>query len=78
MREVRRSKNNRDRQVVMKMRVWCGNKYLTHTKMKARSPHDKTSILKMRFLDAVIAPVMRMMEKKRLVRNFKEPTCPIG
>jgi hypothetical protein len=46
--------------------------------MKLRRPHEKTSVLKMRFLDAAIAPVMRMSEKKTLVRGLKEPTCPSG
>jgi len=46
--------------------------------MKLRMPHEKTSILKMRFLDTVIAPVMRISEKKTVGRSLKEPTCPNG
>jgi hypothetical protein len=38
-----------------------------------RRPHEKTSVLKMRFLDTVIAPVMRISEKKTLVRNLTQP-----
>jgi hypothetical protein len=62
----------------MNIRVSCGNKCLTHAKRRARRPHEKTSVLKMRFLDAAIAPVMRMREKKTVVKALKEPTCPSG
>jgi hypothetical protein len=46
--------------------------------MKLRRHHEKTSVLKMRFLDAVIAPVMRISEKKTVVSGLKEPTHPSG
>jgi hypothetical protein len=79
MREVRSTRKKRARQLAAKMRVcWCGNKNLAHVKMKARRPHEKTRVLKMRFLDTVIAPVMRMSEKKIVGRGLKEPSCPNG
>jgi hypothetical protein len=79
IREVRSTRKNRARQLATKMRVcWCGNKNLAHVKMKARRPHEKTSVLKMRFLDTVSAPVMRMSEKKTVGRGLKEPISPSG
>jgi len=79
MREVRSTRKNKVREYVTKMRACrCGNKNLSHTKMKARRPHEKTSLRKMRFLDAVLAPVMRINEKKAVVTGLKEPTHPSG
>jgi hypothetical protein len=75
---VRSTRKKRPRELVTKMRVWCGNKYLTHSKMKTRRHHEKTSVLKIRFLDTVIAPVMRMSEKRMLGRGLKEPISPSG
>jgi len=60
------------------MRASCGNKYFVHRKTNVKRPHEKTSVLKMRFLEAVIAPVMRMREKKTAGRGLKEPTHPSG
>jgi hypothetical protein len=60
------------------MKVRYGNRCFTHRKMNVRRPHEKTSVLNMRFLDTVIAPVTRMREKKTLVKGLNEPTCPNG
>ena len=78
IREVRSARKKRAQELVTKVRVWCGNKYLTHTMMKARRHHEKTSILKMRFLEAAIAPVMRMSEKRTAGSGLKEPINPSG
>jgi len=79
IKEVRSNRKNRTRQFITKMRLWYGNKCLAHSsKMKLRRHHEKTSVLKMRFLEAVIAPVMRMREKKTAGRGLKEPTHPSG
>jgi hypothetical protein len=79
MREVRSNRKKRPKELPTKVRVcWCGNKNLVHVKMKARMPHEKTSVLKIRFLDAVIAPVIRINEKKAVVTGLKEPIHPSG
>jgi hypothetical protein len=73
MRKVRSTRKTRARQVFTRMSAWDGNKYQVHRKTKVRRPHEKTSALKMRFLDTVIAPVMRISERKTLVRNLTQP-----
>jgi len=46
--------------------------------MKVRRPHEKTSVLKTRFLDAVIVPVIRINEKKVAPTGLKVPIHPSG
>jgi len=70
MRKVSSTRKDRDRQLFTNKRVWYGNKYHVHRKMTVRRPHEKTSVLKMRFLDTVIAPAMRMSDKKTMVRSL--------
>jgi len=74
----RSARKKRAQELVTKVRVWWGNKYLTHTKMKARRQHEKTSTRKMRFLEAAIAPVMRMSERRTAGSGLKEPINPSG
>jgi len=73
MRKVSSIRKTKDRQLVTKMRSWYGSKNRIHSKTKVRRPHEKTSVLKMRFLDTVIAPAMRMSERKILVRSLTQP-----
>ena len=77
MRKVRSSRKKRANPFAARMNICCGNRCWTHVKIMASSPHDRTSVLKMRFRDTAIVPEIRISEKKVVVGSLKDPTCPL-